>query len=235
MRRLVTVMTRVTMSTVVGVALCWTAPDPSALREDIADPERWVRRDGVDGVLAQVAGAAGWLLLLWSAIGLSVTAAAALPGIAGRIGSAIAGRTVPVAVRRVAAVALGLSLAGQSGTALAAAPSAGAAAVPVPGAAAHPTSDDVDWPLPEPPRAAAVDWPLPRTAPPAGPTRPEHVVVVRPGDTLWSIAAARLEPGASTAEIAAEWPRWYAANRRTVGPDPAHLEVGVRLRPPRGR
>jgi nucleoid-associated protein YgaU len=58
---------------------------------------------------------------------------------------------------------------------------------------------------------------------------------VRPGDTLWSLTAERLGPDATTAEIAAAWPRLYAANRDLIGPDPAHIEPGQHLTlPPEG-
>jgi nucleoid-associated protein YgaU len=56
--------------------------------------------------------------------------------------------------------------------------------------------------------------------------------VVRRGDTLWALAARALPAGATDAQIAAEWPRWYAANRAVVGSDPDHLEPGMRLVPP---
>ncbi|HEX6920564.1 MAG TPA: LysM domain-containing protein [Actinomycetes bacterium] len=58
-------------------------------------------------------------------------------------------------------------------------------------------------------------------------------VVVRRGDSLWDIAARHLGPDASAADIAAEWPRWYVANRSLVGPDPDLIRPGQRLRPPR--
>jgi nucleoid-associated protein YgaU len=61
----------------------------------------------------------------------------------------------------------------------------------------------------------------------------EHVVVRR-GDTLWSIAARHLGPGATEAEIAVEWPHWFTANRDVLGRDPDHLTPGQRLRPPGG-
>ncbi|MBD7918043.1 LysM peptidoglycan-binding domain-containing protein [Cellulomonas sp. Sa3CUA2] len=55
---------------------------------------------------------------------------------------------------------------------------------------------------------------------------PAGSVEVRPGDTLWGLAARALGPGASDAAIAAEWPRWYAANAATIGPDPDVLQPG---------
>ena len=55
------------------------------------------------------------------------------------------------------------------------------------------------------------------------------LVTVRRGDTLWDLAARGLGPTASDAEIAAEWPRWYAANRDVVGADPDLLVPGQQL------
>ncbi|MDP9239312.1 MAG: LysM peptidoglycan-binding domain-containing protein, partial [Actinomycetota bacterium] len=57
-------------------------------------------------------------------------------------------------------------------------------------------------------------------------------VVVRPGDTLWAIAARRLPAGVPNSAIAAAWPRWYATNRHLIGPDPDRLLPGQRLIPP---
>ncbi|MDQ1646265.1 MAG: hypothetical protein QOJ50_2449 [Cryptosporangiaceae bacterium] len=57
-------------------------------------------------------------------------------------------------------------------------------------------------------------------------------VVVQSGDSLWSIAARRLGPGAADREIAIEWPRWWAANRDVIGADPALINPGQRLTPP---
>jgi nucleoid-associated protein YgaU len=54
------------------------------------------------------------------------------------------------------------------------------------------------------------------------PTRPPDAGrVVVAGDTLWGIAGA-------------DWPRWYAANRALVGPDPDLIRPGQRLAPPAG-
>jgi nucleoid-associated protein YgaU len=72
------------------------------------------------------------------------------------------------------------------------------------------------------------DRPLGRAAP----THGAAVVTVRPGDTLWGLAAATLPATASAAAIDRSWRGWYAANRRTVGPDPDLLIPGQRLVPP---
>jgi nucleoid-associated protein YgaU len=54
-------------------------------------------------------------------------------------------------------------------------------------------------------------------------------VTVRPGDSLWSLAANRLGGTPSAARIQAEWPRWYAANRQVIGADPNLLRPGASL------
>ncbi|MGJ9424761.1 LysM peptidoglycan-binding domain-containing protein [Nesterenkonia halotolerans] len=57
-------------------------------------------------------------------------------------------------------------------------------------------------------------------------------VLVRPGDTLWDIAAEHLGSGATDWEIAESWPRWYEANRHTIGDDPGLIQPGMSLLPP---
>ncbi|MCM3926462.1 LysM peptidoglycan-binding domain-containing protein, partial [Frankia sp. AiPs1] len=61
----------------------------------------------------------------------------------------------------------------------------------------------------------------------------EEVVVLR-GDTLWTIAARHLGPTATPEQIAAEWPRWWAANSDVIGHDPNVILPGQRLTPPSG-
>ncbi|ADG75213.1 Peptidoglycan-binding lysin domain protein [Cellulomonas flavigena DSM 20109] len=68
--------------------------------------------------------------------------------------------------------------------------------------------------------------PPPETAPPPTADAPVGTVEVRAGDSLWGLAARSLGPGATDAQIAAEWPRWYAANASTIGPDPDVLLPG---------
>jgi len=57
-------------------------------------------------------------------------------------------------------------------------------------------------------------------------------VVVKPGDSLWSIAARELGPDASAEAIAARWPEWSAANRQVIGSDPDLILPGQVLRTP---
>jgi len=68
---------------------------------------------------------------------------------------------------------------------------------------------------------------------PSGDGSHTEVVVLR-GDSLWTIAARHLGPNATEAEIAAEWPRWWAANRDVIGADPNVIFPGQRLQPPSG-
>lgn len=63
-------------------------------------------------------------------------------------------------------------------------------------------------------------------------TTADPSVVVRRGDTLWSIAAAHLGPDATDAEITRAWPRWHETNAATIGPDPHALRAGTVLSPP---
>jgi len=59
-------------------------------------------------------------------------------------------------------------------------------------------------------------------------SRAERAVsyTVKRGDCLWNIAKAHLPDGASDAQIDAEWHRWYAANRQTIGDNPNLIYPG---------
>ena len=60
-------------------------------------------------------------------------------------------------------------------------------------------------------------------------------LVVEPRDSLWSIAAGRLGPRASDAEIDHAWRALWRANEAVVGADPDHIEPGQRLTVPEGQ
>jgi nucleoid-associated protein YgaU len=64
---------------------------------------------------------------------------------------------------------------------------------------------------------------------PAARTEQDRAVVVRRGDTLWSIAARALGDDARDAEVDSEWRRWFAANRNVIGSDPNLITPGMRL------
>jgi LysM domain len=102
----------------------------------------------------------------------------------------------------------------------------------------RPAADD---PAADDPAAEASTAPLARIEPGAhifggragtgrsDPADHRTVVVVHRGDTLWAIAARHLGPAATAAQVAAEWPRWHAANRSTIGADPDLILPGQSL------
>jgi nucleoid-associated protein YgaU len=201
----------------------------------------------VDGLVALVAAASCALLVGWLALGVALTLACHLSLRArahlGRLACSVA----PPTVRRLVALALGAGLAG-----LPLAPGALASSVrsPAPSVASLGPGWTADRPAPTPP--PAVKW-RPglgtRTADaghvlgdPAAhhgaASRSDPAVVVRSGDTLWDVAARHLAAQRprrsgtgppSVADIAVEWPRWYALNRHIIGPDPDLLLPGQRL------
>ena len=102
--------------------------------------------------------------------------------------------------------------------------------------------------IPAPPHRRSTHHPRPTQRPPAA--TGARTVVVRPGDSLWAIAAHDLarenagsgaEGGAAggtdgegDAAVAARWHQVYAANRDVIGPDPDVISPGLRLvLPPR--
>ena len=182
------------------------------------------------------------------------------PGGTARHAARVAVSTSPRVLRPGLSALLAGSIAiGVAGPALAAAPVSGSSrllappsAAPTPAAVAGPRSVPTPDPgLPSPGWSSlpAPGWlpAAPRRAPTivqAAPAvhlvtgtgsrsaAPDDEVVVRRGDTLWHLAARSLGPGAATAEIAAEWPRWWRANRDVIGADPDLLLPGTRLRAP---
>lgn len=97
--------------------------------------------------------------------------------------------------------------------------------------AAHGDPTQHQEPSPGPEAASPDD----AAKPDAAATTPKHrsgAVTVRPGDTLWSIAATNLPADSGRSDIAAEWPRWYRANHHVIGADPDLLLPGQRLTRP---
>lgn len=188
---------------VVSAAALLTCCHPASAAPSATDP--------TSGVVTAAASAA-WALLAYLLAGVCVAAAARLPGALG-IAAECLEPLVPAVVRRAVAVAVGTAVA-----ASVAAPTAALAAgtSPMPPVAA--TASPLDWPGIGP--ASVV-------------TTPPRELLVRPGDTLWSLTARVLGPGASTADVSATWPLLYAANRAVVGADPDLIRPGMRLSLPR--
>jgi len=98
------------------------------------------------------------------------------------------------------------------------------ASAPDPGFGAELTST----PTPSPPALGPLG---PAMHTPSNGSRPGTVTVVR-GDSLWAIAHRHLGAQANAQQIAREWPRWYAANRSVIGPNPNLIRAGQVLAVP---
>jgi LysM domain-containing protein len=167
---------------------------------------------GFESALVRVCALVATAVTVWLWVGATLVAADVARGRRGPR------RGVPESVRRGVLVLCGVAVtAGLASPVLAAGGSA-----PDPGVLAG-------LRLPERIAVGAVAQAA-RPGPP--PPALEHVVV-RPGDSLWSITERRLGPGATADEVARAWPVLYAANRDVVGPDPGLLEPGQRLVVPR--
>ncbi|WP_225224551.1 LysM peptidoglycan-binding domain-containing protein [Cellulomonas sp. JH27-2] len=93
------------------------------------------------------------------------------------------------------------------------------------------SAQPAEAPFLTPTTSAPANRPTSRTSRAAG-AASDDVVVVRPGDTLWSIAADHLGSDASTRDVAAAWPAWFHANADEIGDDPDHIVPGQRLTVP---
>lgn len=154
------------------------------------------------GALAALLLAGAWALVVVVAVALEAHTCGRLR-FAERAGCPTPVRMWLLGVFVVVFAGVAPAYAGDSGTA----PGAG------PGAALGDTLDGL--PLPD------------RTGVPSRSQR--HLVVVEPGDSLWRVARTLLPAGAPDPAVAAAAAELYAANRRTVGPDPDLLRPGQRL------
>ena len=198
-----------------------------------ATARTWVDAAGVDTAAVRIATAVLWLACVWFAVGLLAVGLSATPGAAGRIAARVARATLPRALYRVAASAAGLGVLFAPVNALAHGTSPQASNTSSTPAPIWPTDDPVRapaWPA-SPPAHQATHVPHP-PAPGRQSPGPDRAVVVRPGDSLWRIAAQHLRPSAPDRRIAEEWPRWYAANRSVIGTDPDHIVAGQVLTSP---
>jgi nucleoid-associated protein YgaU len=131
------------------------------------------------------------------------------------------------------------------GVGIAAIPVAAVAGSPGPSPARSAALSPPNWPsdgvLPAPrwpaggPRTPAQPPAQPAPRPLLGSAAPcSHRVLVHPRDTLWDIAARALPGRPTPARVAASWPRWWAANRAVIGPDPDLIRPGEVLTAPPG-
>lgn len=214
-----------------------------------------------DDLLGVLALAAGLAVIAWWLLSLAVALASAVLERSGHHAAArTAGRFSPVFMRRLAMAAVGVQLLGAPlahADAFSAAPSTSVHGSSL-SAGWAPLADQQS----DPPRGHAADTRLMRsTAAATGDVQPQwkprvpvveprlltslpsraaaadsagalREVPVRAGESLWTIAARELGPGASEVEIAARWPLWYRANRAVIGADPNVLLPGQLLSPP---
>ena len=170
------------------------------------------------GCAALLAGCAAWAWL--------VVTADVLEAVGGR---PRLDRGCPASVRRWVLAACGVALAAGAAPATAAGGHDGAV-----GAARGPGVED---------RSVLAGLPMPDLAvgPPqrTGPApwlreRAPRDVLVRPGDTLWDLAAGDLPAVASPAAVDRHWRLLWQVNRAAIGPDPNTIRPGTSLRlPPR--
>jgi nucleoid-associated protein YgaU len=195
-----------------------------------------VAPDDLLGVLARL-GTGG--LLGWLALTTALALVAAVPSALGDRAALL----TPVVVRSLVAAAVSGSIAVSSAAAATATSGPGSPPRPTASTSVAPAVTDLPdpgWipapppPPPRPPTTRRGDVSLVSSAGTPGAAADERLVVRR-GDTLWAIAARHLGPAADPAEIAREWPRWYAANRAVIGTDPDLLQPGQRLTPPTER
>lgn len=205
---------------------------------------------GFDDQLGIAANTAGLIVIAWWAMSLAIAAAAAFLERSGNVRTAsAAGKFAPAFMRRLALAAVGVELLTAPLAAASTAPpdpgaTAAASATPAASAAWTPTAVPAATGTPAAP-VANPQWrplsPVVEPGPLAGrqlrhrqPADQASEVTVRPGDSLWSLSAARLGPFASDVDIALDWPRLYQANRDIIGGNPHLLRPGQVLRLPPG-
>jgi nucleoid-associated protein YgaU len=219
-----------TVMGLIAVLLASVTPGPSALAGALTSPQRTADTAGADALVLAAAGLAAWAVWAWGALGLTLTAASGLPGLAGGAARLALHGVLPAGARRTAALALGLGIG-------VAAPLLGAGA---PALAPHAAAADLsdagvpDWPAPAGTDGDVPDWPGDPVPDAADRSSVAHVVV--PGDCLWHIASARLRDTHGTppadGEVATAVEAWWAVNRSVIGADPDLLLPGQVLKPP---
>ena len=165
--------------------------------------------------------------LAWTTLAVGCALARRI-GSSWRSGERLLAEQGPLVVRRAAAIGAGSALAL---TALVpAASAAGGEAASGDSRAPAAAALDLGW---APTTTTDTLKPHRATTPKSASTTPEpRTVVVRPGDSLWSIAEGALGADATAADIAASWPQWYEHNRNVIGDDADLIVPGQKLLAP---
>lgn len=199
-----------------------------------------------DEAVALAAAVLAWLVCGWLLLGTAAALAeAAVATCGGRLGRAtlpsrLARAVTPTALRVVIRRSVGTSLAmsaltgvGMTGVGLVATPAWAVATATVSSAGPAYTDDSRSPNIPSLDRPATdgrtSEHPTTEPAP-----RGSAHYLVRPGDTLWDIAAAHLPGRPTSVSIARVWPLWWQANRSVVGDDPGLIRPGQVLQAPGG-
>ncbi len=222
-----------TVSVGVGLLLLGMAGAGTAVWLLTGDPllaaARSWRNGGVPGLAAMpfehaLSAVLAAVLLVgaaWSGTVTSLAAAATLVHLhAGRPRPApalvaVAEHGRPRPVRRWVALALGATV----------------GAVAVSPAVAGPVTEDRAPRAPSLSGLALPDRPTGAPPPPCPPASPGSVVV-RAGDSLWSVSERLLAGAPTDREVSVAWHRLYGTNRRNLGPDPDLIQPDTRLRVP---
>jgi nucleoid-associated protein YgaU len=216
----------------VAVALAALTPPVTVMAAALTSAQRTADTVGPDALVIAAAGTLAWAVWAWGVLGLTLTAASALPGILGSAARLATHVVLPAGARHGAAMLLGLGL-GVAGPLVVT-----STVLTTPAVAAVPAAVP-DWPAapaPGPATARSVDpvpdWP--GAAPAPAPAMASHVVVR--GDCLWHIAAAwlleHLDRPPTEAETARAVHQWWTANADVIGPDADRLLPGQVLRAP---
>lgn len=201
-------LTAAVMSAIAVVLASLTPALPAAVAA-LVQAQDTVDSRGADTLLLAAVGLGAWFVWAWGALGLALTAAAAVPGVVGGPARLLVRVLLPAGARRGAALALGVGL-GLAAPVL----------VDVPAGAERPVLAVAASPV------AVPDWPAER---PAG----SHLVVR--GDCLWTIAAERLATSGAPVtdtEIAQAVRAWWSANVDVIGPNPDLILPGQVLDAP---
>ena len=168
-----------------------------------------------DRTLVELSAVALAVCVTWLWLGVLLAAVDAASGV--RLAAL---PVLPPGVRRLVLAGCGVAVLGAASPAVA--DPGSLAGLPLPERATVAVHDPAHHPAhhPAPPPLAPV-------------VDPEPTVTVRPGDTLWDIAARHAPPTSTAGAIAAATHRLYRLNRGVIGPDPDRLVPGQHLRLPR--
>ena len=100
----------VAVMTAIAVALTRLTPGPAAMGSAVAAGQRTVDTQGPDALISAAAGLLAWAVWAWGALGLALTAASALPGMAGGAARLALRVALPAGARHSAALLLGIGL-----------------------------------------------------------------------------------------------------------------------------